>query len=72
LRINPYRKALATTDEGILRMTEYLVYMSLWFILIALVAAINLRWIIPGVLAFFGFFDRPERVSPQPPRRIAA
>jgi hypothetical protein len=43
-------------------MPEYLLYMSVWFILIALVAAINLRFALPGLLAYLGLWTPQARL----------
>jgi hypothetical protein len=32
---------------------------SIWLLIVAVVAAINLRLIVPGVLAFLGVWKRP-------------
>jgi hypothetical protein len=36
--------------------------MNVWFLLIALVIAVNLRLIVPGLLAFLGVWNPPARV----------
>jgi hypothetical protein len=44
----------ATTDVAVRRVVEYPFMPSIWIILAALVGAINLRLMAPGIAAFLG------------------
>lgn len=40
-------------------MAEYVRMPSVWVLLVAVVAAVNLRLIVPGVMALFGIWEQP-------------
>ena len=59
---NPYSKTLRTTDEGVRRLVEDVPMPTLLIIAVALVAVINLRFLLPGFLAFFGLWTPAARL----------
>jgi hypothetical protein len=43
-------------------MADYVRMPSIWLLIVAVVAAVNLRLIVPGVMAFLGIWNPPATV----------
>ncbi|HEX3562364.1 MAG TPA: hypothetical protein VHU24_05960 [Solirubrobacterales bacterium] len=43
-------------------MADYVRMPSIWLLIVAVVAAVNLRLIVPGVMAFLGIWKPPATV----------
>jgi hypothetical protein len=43
-------------------MADYVPMPSIWLLIVAVVAAVNLRLIVPGVMAFLGIWKPPATV----------
>jgi hypothetical protein len=54
MRVIPEQKGLESRMRGHRRMVEDPVMPSIWIVVVGVVAAINLWFIVPGLLAYLG------------------